>query len=673
MFAQWCCSGIFGLMVLLSGAESPQSSPPQSPTTPASWWSSNDQSGSTLQLRSDAEKIVLLQRALEADRKQVEQLKTRLNDPASEYQLAETDFQVADTQLTELKKRLRKMEGSGNKAEVEKLGQELQPMQQDWQAAKARFELAIAEHRTLQDKLTALTRKIEQEQTALQKLRDTKEQTAAWYFGKEPAATGVTQVPATAPTTTNRTGTPSAMAIAQAAVTSTAPAGETPGEAKPPKKDVLLAREEARAKETQARAAKERSKSIEDRIKDLRYNLELEQRLNAINKQKADTALAEQTRFESEHTQRVQAGAPAAEVKALGDKLAAAKIRHEQAREAYLSSLERTKELQSEMDVYQSELLAVKQEAERKDSESLKAQQRLAEVENPYTWRNIQQWLLDHGPRLLLILLGLWLLNRSVRLTGTHIVRFISRNHKRGSHAEKEARAKTLEGVLHNTTGLFIIIGGTLMVLFEVGLPVMPLLGGAGIFGLAVAFGAQNLIKDYFCGFMVLLEDQYGINDYVQIGSIEGTVEQISLRVTALRDQKGALHFIPHGTINAVSNFTHTWSRAKVLLAVSYREDIDRVLQVLHDVVREVRQDPLYRELILEDPESMGIADLTDTAVTIQFYLRTRPMQQWGVRREVLRRIKVRFEQANIAIPLQTRTLHPPQEAQDVGQRRFAA
>jgi small conductance mechanosensitive channel len=192
-------------------------------------------------------------------------------------------------------------------------------------------------------------------------------------------------------------------------------------------------------------------------------------------------------------------------------------------------------------------------------------------------------------------------------------------------------------------------------------------MGGAAVLGLAVAFGAQNLIKDYFSGFMVLLEDQYGINDVVRIGSISGMVEHISLRTTVLRDLEGIVHFIPHGTISTVSNLTHGWSRALFDVDIAYSEDIDRVMEVLLDLGRELRRDPIFGPLILDDPEMLGVDELANSSVIVKFFLKTRPLQQWTVKREMLRRIKNRFDQLGIEIPYPHQTVHhryetPPAE-----------
>jgi small conductance mechanosensitive channel len=150
-------------------------------------------------------------------------------------------------------------------------------------------------------------------------------------------------------------------------------------------------------------------------------------------------------------------------------------------------------------------------------------------------------------------------------------------------------------------------------------------------------------------------------------------VEHISLRTTVLRDLEGVVHFIPHGTITTVSNLTHGWSRALFDIDIAYTEDIDRVMEVLLALGRALRQDPMYGPLILDDPEMLGVDVLADSSVILKFFLKTRPLQQWTVKREMLRRIKNKFDELGIEIPYPHQTVHhrydspPPAVAQPAG------
>ena len=168
--------------------------------------------------------------------------------------------------------------------------------------------------------------------------------------------------------------------------------------------------------------------------------------------------------------------------------------------------------------------------------------------------------------------------------------------------------------------------------------------------GLAVAFGAQSLIKDYFTGFLVLLEEQYMIGDMVRISGITGQVEQITLRVTLLRDLEGAAHFIPHGQINMVSNLTHGWSQAVFDLNVPCGEPVERIHDLFFELAGELRRDAGFGKMILNDPQMMGVESLGDTTYTIKFALKTLPLKRWEVKRELLNAFSERFQNEKIKV-----------------------
>ena len=157
---------------------------------------------------------------------------------------------------------------------------------------------------------------------------------------------------------------------------------------------------------------------------------------------------------------------------------------------------------------------------------------------------------------------------------------------------------------------------------------------------------------------MILLENQYKLNDVVKINDHSGQVEQITLRMTGLRDLEGNLHFIPNGEITSVVNMTHGWSRALFDIGVAYKENVDRVMEVIMELGKELRKDPKFRTLILEDPTMLGVDSFADSAVIIKFFIKTRPLQQWTVKRELLRRIKNRFDELGIEIPFPHRTVY---------------
>jgi small conductance mechanosensitive channel len=147
------------------------------------------------------------------------------------------------------------------------------------------------------------------------------------------------------------------------------------------------------------------------------------------------------------------------------------------------------------------------------------------------------------------------------------------------------------------------------------------------------------------------------VNDVIKIGDISGQVERISLRTTVLRDLEGRVHFVPHGQITSTTNMTHGWSRAVFDIGVAYKEDVNRVMDVLVELGKQLRRDPEFGPLILEDPVMLGVDSLADSAVVLKFFLKTRPLRQWPVKRELLRRIKVAFDELGIEIPYPHRTV----------------
>jgi small-conductance mechanosensitive channel len=266
---------------------------------------------------------------------------------------------------------------------------------------------------------------------------------------------------------------------------------------------------------------------------------------------------------------------------------------------------------------------------------------------------DLLDWLRLHGLFVVLILaLAFGILSLANRLHN-RLVRIVADLADRGSPADQENRARTLVGVLHNALRTVVIAVAVIMVLEQIGLHIGPLIGGVAVAGLAVAFGAQSLIKDYFTGFLVLLEQQYMIGDMVKIGAITGQVEKITLRLTVLRDAEGSVHFIPHGQITVVSNLTHEWSQALFDLNVISGEQPDRVRNLFFELVGELRKDPTFGPMILADPEMLGVDSLGDATFTMKFALRTQPLKRWQVKRELLRRIKERFqrEQIKVSVP----------------------
>jgi len=198
-----------------------------------------------------------------------------------------------------------------------------------------------------------------------------------------------------------------------------------------------------------------------------------------------------------------------------------------------------------------------------------------------------------------------------------------------------------------------VLIGGSalLMLLSTFGVDITPLLASVGVAGLAVSLGAQTLIKDLIGGFLILAENQYAVGDSIQVGTVSGQVERITLRATYVRDVNGYLHIIPNGEVRIVANQTKEWSRALVDVGVAYEEDLDRALRVLAETAEAFAQDPDIGLQLLEPPQVLGPLSLGDWAVTVRVMVKTQPGKHWGVARELRKRLLAACERESITLP----------------------
>jgi small conductance mechanosensitive channel len=213
---------------------------------------------------------------------------------------------------------------------------------------------------------------------------------------------------------------------------------------------------------------------------------------------------------------------------------------------------------------------------------------------------------------------------------------------------ELEKRAATIAETFRRTVAVAIYLTATMMVLREVGLDIRPLLVSAGVVGLAVGFGAQNLVRDVISGIFLLLDNEIRIGDLAIINGTPGIVERINLRTTALRANDGTVHVFRNGAINTLSNMTREYSYYVFNIRVPHAEDPDRVFEILRGIGDEIASEEPYRFFILEPLEVLGIDQFTDTGMVIQARIKTQPLQQWVVGREMNRRIKKTFDRAGI-------------------------
>jgi moderate conductance mechanosensitive channel len=221
----------------------------------------------------------------------------------------------------------------------------------------------------------------------------------------------------------------------------------------------------------------------------------------------------------------------------------------------------------------------------------------------------------------------------------------------------REQRSRTLASLLNNV-GVIVIALVAILTILNNFMEIGPLLASIGILGLAVSFGAQSLMKDLISGTFMLAEGQVAVGDVVKVRDTAGLVEKITLRTLVLRDVHGVVHVIPNGTVDTLSNLTKSWSRAVLEIGVAYKEDVDRVMDVMLDEAMVMFHDPDWAPVLVEEPVVPGVERFDDSAVTIRIMFKTLPLKQWEVGREYRRRIKKRFDAEGIEIPFPHRTMY---------------
>ena len=221
----------------------------------------------------------------------------------------------------------------------------------------------------------------------------------------------------------------------------------------------------------------------------------------------------------------------------------------------------------------------------------------------------------------------------------------------RADTAEEIRRIETLARVFRYIFSVVISLVAGMLALSELGISIAPILGAAGVMGLAVGFGAQSLIKDYFNGLFLLLENQIRQGDVVEVSGKTGVVEDITLRYVCLRDYEGSVHYVPNGLITTVTNKSRGYAYAVIDVSIAYSESIDEASEIMRQVSASLRATDAFAPKILDDIDIAGVQDWADSAVVLRCRFKTVALEQWGVRREFLRRIKEAFDEQDIEIP----------------------
>jgi small-conductance mechanosensitive channel len=267
-------------------------------------------------------------------------------------------------------------------------------------------------------------------------------------------------------------------------------------------------------------------------------------------------------------------------------------------------------------------------------------------------------WLLSHGVKIVLIIgiaiLVKWLSKKLL----TRVVRAAVLPDRFTSKVAEKKREDTLIRIFSIIVNIVLISIAALMVLQEIGVKIGPILAGAGIIGLAVGFGGQYLIRDLISGMFIIMENQYRIGDIVNFDGTGGLVEDISLRMTTIRDLDGTVHHIPHGEIKKVANLSKYFARVNLDIGIAYDTNLEHLIDVINRTGNELAEDPAWKEVIIKPPQFLRVNEFADSAIVVKILGETQPMQQWAVAGEFRKRLKIAFDREGIEIPFPQRVIH---------------
>ncbi len=273
----------------------------------------------------------------------------------------------------------------------------------------------------------------------------------------------------------------------------------------------------------------------------------------------------------------------------------------------------------------------------------------------------LSEWIITDLPALLILIVLLIIVLR----VSTVLIRKLKKvlvnkiaHHEEDPDLEIEKRLNTLMGIVRTIVSVIIWSVFIMIFLMKINIDIAPILAGAGIIGLAVGFGAQELVRDFITGFFIILENQIRTGDVAVINGTGGLVEKIELRTITLRDLSGVVHIFQNGKINSVANMTKGWSAMLFDIGVAYKEDLGQVMQLMKEVADKMREEKEYESQILEPMEIFGLDSFGDSALIVKGRIKTKPSQQWSIGREYRKRLKEVFDEHNIEIPFPHQTIY---------------
>ena len=270
----------------------------------------------------------------------------------------------------------------------------------------------------------------------------------------------------------------------------------------------------------------------------------------------------------------------------------------------------------------------------------------------------ILPWLETDGLKVVGIIVAIYVLNKIFQSIIEKIIRRVIISDRYSSKEAEEKRENTLIKIINSTLSFVLLVVAVIMILQTVGVPVGPIIAAAGVAGVALGFGGQYLIRDVIAGLFVIIENQFRVGDIICIGSTCGVVENLTLRMTTLRDLDGTVHHVSNSEINKVSNLSKKYSRVNMNIGISYDADLTNVIKVVNRVGNELAEDPVWKDAIIKAPQFLRIDKFGDSSIDIKILGDTKPGKQWDVAGELRLRIKEEFDKANIEIPFPQRVIH---------------
>src|SRR6056297_802135 len=273
----------------------------------------------------------------------------------------------------------------------------------------------------------------------------------------------------------------------------------------------------------------------------------------------------------------------------------------------------------------------------------------------------LKAWAIEDLPSILILIIATWIVLKAVSVILKKLKKSLNKRIQKKEDTESEESGKRIDTLVNILKSVLrvVIWGIFIMILLKkFGVDIGPILAGAGIIGLAVGFGAQELVRDYISGFFILLENQIRVGDVAIINGTGGLVENIDLRTTTLRDFSGTTHIFQNGKVNTIANMSMKWSAMTFDIGVAYKENVDEVIKIMKQVGEDLANDEEFKDLLYDKLEVFGVDKFADSAVIIKARIKTQPIQQWAVGREYRKRLKEAFDKHGIEIPFPHTTVY---------------